>query len=399
MAKDERSLRNRYRLATRQISKGTAGAFKSLTICCATLLVALLFCATAADAQKRQPVNVILDTDMASDVDDVGALATLLSLEDLGEAKILAVGVCVLNDWSILGVDAITTYYGRPDISLGTAKTGTVAGSRYAQQIATEYPRSRGWNTADDAPEVIGVYRRVLSQQPDNSVTFVTIGPVTSAAELLKSAPCQHSDLNGRDLVAKKVRRWVGMGGNHNEYNMTADAPASKYALDSPSKWPAPVLFSPHGVGTRVRTGEGLRYLPENNILRRAWDLYKGKAKDWNHPSYDQCAVHYAVRGFDGGPAEDYYDLVGPGWYRIDDSKDDSRHGYVGYTGFDLDPDGLHKHKKQADDAFDRNRIAAELYELMKHNPNGRDPEDPTIPPAAPSSLPQGDCSTLGNRQ
>lgn len=336
----------------------------------------------ALPVRAGEPINVLLDTDMASDVDDVGALVTLLNLEDLGEANILAVGVSMPHNWSALCVDAITTYYGRPEIPIGTVKESVLDhGSRYAEEIATEYPRSRGWDSIDDVPEVIGVYREVLSQQPDNSVIFVTIGPLTNAAELLKSGPCQHSNLNGHDLVAQKVIRWVGMGGNQREFNMTGDAPASRYALDSPNKWPTPVLMSGHGIGKNIRTGERLRELPEDNPLRMAWSLYKGGAgNDWDHPNYNQAAVHYAVCGFDGDPAENYYELIGPGWFRIDDSEDDSRHGYVGYTGFDLDPKGLQRMKNQNPDTFNQDMIASELYELMKHNPYGKEPEDPTVP-------------------
>lgn len=69
--------------------------------------------------QEEKPVPVIFDSDMATDVDDVGALATLHALEDRGEAKILAVGTSERNRWQPLFVDAINTYDGHGDIPMG----------------------------------------------------------------------------------------------------------------------------------------------------------------------------------------------------------------------------------------------------------------------------------------
>ena len=348
----------------------------------AMLLAALLLGASAVHAQTTDPVNVILDTDMASDVDDAGALATLLALEDLGEANVLAVGVSVLNEWSPLCADAITTFYGRPDIPLGTAKSGRDDGSAYAQQIAEEFPRSRGWESADDAPDAIDVYREVLSQQPDNSVTFITIGPLTNAAGLLQSDPCEHSDLDGRDLVEQKVERWVCMGGSFGferdcgrrgrEHNTSYDYEATKYALTGSNKWPTPVLFSPFYVGRWIKTGPGLEDLPEDNITRRAYELYYSDDIQ-PHPSYDQCALHYAVRGLDGGPAEDYYEIKGPGWFTIFDEGYGHEDEWFeeGWNGFEYDPDGLHTYKKEGRENYDEDLISAEIEELMKHNPEG----------------------------
>ncbi len=371
------STHKRLSASTKQIGKGVAGIIKNLASGGIMLLICLLFYATNADAQSSDPVNVILDTDMATDVDDVGALVTLLSLEDLGEARILAVGVSVQNEWTALSVDAITTFYGRPEIPIGATKSGPEHDSRFTRGIAEEYPQSRGWNSVDDVPEVIEVYREVLSQQPDNSVTFVTIGTKTNLPALLESGPCEHSDLNGRDLVEKKVKRMVSMAGSFGrereggrrgrEHNLHADTQASKDAFTGPNKWPTPVLFSPFHVGLEVRTGTGLKALPEENITRRAYYLYyEGNIEP--HPSYDQCAVLHAVRGFDGGPAEDYYEIKGPGWLTLFGEGDGFEEGW---NGFEYDPNGLHTYKNEDIETFDADHIAKEIEQLMKHNPHG----------------------------
>src|SRR5207237_4193332 len=74
-------------------------------------------------AAASEPVRVIFDTDIGPDVDDVGAAAILNALADNGEARILAMGACTSSEWGAPCLDAINTYYGRPDIPIGTIKS------------------------------------------------------------------------------------------------------------------------------------------------------------------------------------------------------------------------------------------------------------------------------------
>ncbi len=54
------------------------------------------FLLLAPSLPASEPVRVILDTDMASDCDDAGALAVLNALADCGEAEIVAVVIGAL---------------------------------------------------------------------------------------------------------------------------------------------------------------------------------------------------------------------------------------------------------------------------------------------------------------
>ena len=67
-------------------------------------------------------MRVIFDTDLGADVDDAGAVAVLHALADLGEAEILAMGLSVKHPWSAPCLDALNTYYGRPDIPIGASR-------------------------------------------------------------------------------------------------------------------------------------------------------------------------------------------------------------------------------------------------------------------------------------
>ena len=87
-----------------------------------------------APLQGRGAVPVIVDTDMESDVDDIGAMAMVHALADSGEIDLLGVMVCAKNPWSTLCADRINTYFGRGDLPLGQLKgPGVDRYSAYAQ--------------------------------------------------------------------------------------------------------------------------------------------------------------------------------------------------------------------------------------------------------------------------
>ena len=274
------------------------------------LVPALLFLVPRAAMAAGPPVKVIFDTDMAGDVDDVGALAILHALADLGEAEILAVGVSSRNEDVGPCVDAINTWYGRPDIPIGyqrglqvgyPADTGETITSKYAEAVRRSFPHRLA--RSSDAPDAALLYREILAAQPDASVVIVSVGFLTNLRSLLDTPPDAISSASGEELVRRKVRRWVCMGGKfpdgqfkdgEGEYNLRIDTRAAVRAL---SDWPTPVVFSGFEIGTRVFTGKGLRAAPETSPTRAAYLHFNGLE---NRESWDQTAVLYAVRGAAG---------------------------------------------------------------------------------------------------
>ena len=128
-------------------------------------------------------MRVIFDTDIMGDVDDVGAVAVLHALADLGEADILAMGVSSKNPWSPLCLSALNTYFGRGDIPVGALKgPGPSKRSRYAQQIAEEFPRKL--KSLDDAPDAASSSTRRTSgslSRPLSSSALISSSPLRSA--------------------------------------------------------------------------------------------------------------------------------------------------------------------------------------------------------------------------
>ena len=222
----------------------------------------------SVQAAQRAPVKIIFDTDIESDVDDVGAVAVLHALADRGEAEVLAMGISATNEWCAPCLDALNTYYGCGDIPIGMVKgPGAPRGeSKYCKPIAEEYPHKL--KSGNDAPDVVEVYRRVLAKQADHSVVMVSVGFLTNFANLLKSKADANSPLDGPELVRRKVRAWVCMGGTFpkgREWNIHRDAASSQRAI---THWPTLIVFSGFEIGKQIFTGAKLKETPEKKIGR-----------------------------------------------------------------------------------------------------------------------------------
>ena len=286
------------------------------------LSAVLIFCAPfRGRLLGTDPVTIIMDVDLAEDVDDAGALAVLHALADRGEAVILGVMVSSKNESVGPCADAINTWYGRPDLPIGY-QHGHQYGyrnptdpdrdtpSKYAEAVARAFPHDL--QRSSDAPDAAALYRRLLATQPDRSVTIVTVGFLTNLRNLLDSRPDEYSPLDGEALVKQKVKQWVCMGGifpggtfpnGGGEYNLMWDTAASVRAVND---WPTPVVFSGFEIGARIKVGARLKDSPAGNAVRACYLHYNG-LKD--REAWDLTAVLYAVRG-----AGDYWTLSEPGF-------------------------------------------------------------------------------------
>ena len=281
-----------------------------------TLLTLLILLPTSA-----QPAKIIFDTDMDSDCDDVGALAVLHALADLGEAEILATVVSSKHPWSPACVDVINTYYNRPDLPTGAPKgAGAQKPSKYARELADRFPHDTP--STDKVPDAMQIYRDVLSRQPDKSVVIVTVGYLTNVSDLLK-LPADGDNPSGLDLIHRKVLRWVCMGGNFvgkparddvklSNNNFTFDKAASLNAIRN---WPGELVFVGREIGSvpsGLKAGARLKETPASNPVRVGYELYfAGEAKD-RHVA-DPTTVLYAVRGL-----RDYWHVEDQGHMDLD---------------------------------------------------------------------------------
>ncbi len=258
--------------------------------------ILLIGCKSSRPLHSPQAIPIIFDTDMGTDVDDAGALAILHIMADRGEAKILATMSANQNRWSAPAIDVINTYYGRPDLPIGSSKTGPNPEEWYHDSVGN-YPHDL--KSGDDAPDTVTLYRKILAVQPDNSVTIVVVGWLTNMADLLNSKPDQYSSLTGEELVKAKVKELVSMGGtwpnspkNEGEYNFHMDGAAAHKVI---SDWPGKIMFT--GLGKDVMTGARLvAQAPKENPVPAFYrNFFKGHDVS-ERSSWDLIAVLYAVR-------------------------------------------------------------------------------------------------------
>ena len=245
---------------------------------------ACISCLASNDPVRADPPRkVIFDTDMCLDVDDVGARAMLHALADGGEAEILAVVFNEVHPSGAAAIDAINTWYNRGTIPVGIHKENLADpdSSKYLGPVA-EFPHDL---TNKTAPSALDVYRQALREQPDNSVTIISVGFLNNVFDLLKA---------DSGLVAQKVTKLVVMGGLVNDgFNLVRHnlVEQSEYVIRN---WPTPLVISQHGGA--IRTGAKLSEAPAENPVREAYyrwfdEEYQGRS------SWDQMAVLYGVRG------------------------------------------------------------------------------------------------------
>ena len=257
-------------------------------IVCKFFLLALLALPYLGAAQPR----VIFDTDIDSDVDDVGALAMLLNMHKSREIELAAIIVTSDDPYAPLCVSAICNFYGLPNIPIGFLKGQAELKnhSRYTRQISEQFSPSIGSHL--QAEDGTALYRRILAKSKNNSVTIITVGHLSSLMRLLQSAPDGHSPLTGQQLAEKRVKQWYCMGGQYpsgKESNFYRPDPLSTYF--TLQNWHKPVVFCGWEIGNKILTG-GKRVkeaLSEQHPVYQAYLHYNNFA---SRPSWDQLAVY-----------------------------------------------------------------------------------------------------------
>jgi len=269
------------------------------------LLLFSLCCVFAlnVNGQHKEPVNIIFDSDMGPDYDDTGAITILNALADSGQAKILATMASTKYEGVAGVLNVFNIYFRRPNIPVGVPKEYALDlrdFQHWTDTLLAKYPHKIKSNT--DAWDAVKLYRKILASQPDKSVTIVTVGFLTNLSNLLNTKADQYSQLDGKALVAKKVKLLVCMAGKFPsgfEFNVMKDAKASQNVYQN---WPTQVILSGFEIGAKIHVGLPLIHnnAIKNDPVKDVFSISIPMAKEDSagRMSWDETAVLVAIRGY-----------------------------------------------------------------------------------------------------
>lgn len=317
------------------------------------------------------PVKIVFDTDMGNDVDDVMALCMLHNLQKRGAVELLAVTLTKDHPLAAAFTDAVNTFFGAPDVPIGAVRDGATREVGRFNKLAQakrpdgslRYPHDL--DSGEKAPEAVGLLRKLLAGQPDQSVVLVQVGFFTNFARLLDSKPDAHSSLPGRELIAKKVKALSIMAGafqtiewntRHLEYNVIKDIPAAKKLA---KEWPTPVIWSGYEIGIAAKfphtsIEHDLNYTA-HHPLKESYVVYNPPPHD--RPTWDPTAVLWAVY-----PDRGYFDLSPEGNVEVDDN---------GATVFRVSKDGKGRHRYLRMSPEQTARVREAIVQLSCEPPRG----------------------------
>jgi len=278
---------------------------------------------------------------MGKDIDDVFALGVLHALHSRGECRIVAVTVSKAHPLAAPFCDVVNNFYGLPQIPIGVLRTENPSGDGpYLPQVMK--PRSDGspafphsLRESSEAPLAVSILRKGLAVQRDGSAVVIAIGPLTNIRDLLNSAPDEHSPLDGKSLVAAKVRTLVVMAGDFSkpkaEFNVFSDAEAARSVF---SEWPTELVVCPFEMGEWVHYPEmslekDFRVRDPHPLLVADLATFGGKLNGFM--AWDLLAVLYAIR-----PDRGYFNISNSGTIHLDsegvtrlEKEDEGKHRYL----------------------------------------------------------------------
>ena len=299
------------------------------------------------DTQKK--VKIIFDTDIGADCDDAGALALIHRLCDKGEAELLAVTHCCSSPHLAGCIDSINTFYGRKvPIGLNYDIERNYE-QRYGKDLSTKFPNDypvQNYKNTTFAPDTLSLLRKTLANAEDGTITLVVTGTLASMEKLITSGADEFSNDTGKELIARKIKRTVVMGGRFFEswpmpiyadgcesgqlvtWEWNIKGSGLQTAQKVCAEWPGELVFSSYEIGSYIKTMVGYPdRAQKGDPVAYAYEYHN---HGMGRCSWDHTAVLEAVR------PERYWNYHAFGKVHVDNglvtrwtSDETSKHTYL----------------------------------------------------------------------
>ena len=298
------------------------------------------------------PVKIVLDTDIGSDIDDAICLSYLL-----GQPRCDLVGVTTVSGQPRLRaalVDSLCRAAGRADVAIHAGAEHAIAASTPQPDVpqAAVLDGFDHRDPGDFAPNTAVTFLRDIIHAAPGEVMLLTIGPMTNAGLLFATYPESADQLAGIMIMggAYSMSPWVGGG---QEWNSYCDPVAAGIVYRTP-------LASHRSVGLNVthRCVLGAQEsIDRFTALGGPWAVVAAMTDVWGERS-DTVTYHDPLAAavlFRPGLCE---------WRRGRVSVELTSSRYRGATAFDPDPDDSAPHEVAVD--VDPDSFFLEVFEHIK---------------------------------
>lgn len=273
-------------------------------------------------------IDLLFDTDIGADCDDVMALAYLVYAKRNFGINIRAISVSNGCEYGASAISAFFEDLGEeiPPLASPAGEVKTYDG--YCKLLAERFGAKKEPITPENAVKVM---RKALVCS-ENAV-ICAVGAFTNVAALLESKPDEISELDGASLVAKKCSKIVLMAGIFDEnstrveWNVHLDVRATQSVV---KLCPTPLYFLPSETGINILTGApAIAKYGDTTPLSASFLSRRDVRETGTRPSWDPATAVFAIEG-----CRDFLVESESGVISVDDT---------GKTSFKPSPCGAHR--------------------------------------------------------
>lgn len=258
---------------------------------------------------ETKPNYFILDTDLASDIDDAMALRIVSWAERNNMIDLLGLilscnGTQTVNGttyYSKICADVLFQYDGLKNVKMGCYKDKN-ATSRYYSDITNNFYHTLT-GTNNGLSGSTNVYRRMLASIPEGrKCTIAIVGYLTAFSDLLNVVSDAYSPLSGIELVREKVDKVYIMGGTYPQSSIIETNFSVVDATNNVlTNCPVPMIFLGNEWET-VKAGQSLiadnkTYDPVYVALHEYWTSRDGQDSIKPRMAWDPLTTLLAIIG------------------------------------------------------------------------------------------------------